>query len=224
MCGLAAFFEPGRRFPEALLAGADRDLLHRGPDSAGHAAQPGWALVFRRLAIMDPGSAADQPMTDEAGRCTLIFNGEIYDHGDWRHDLKAHGHTLKTHCDTEILPHMWEEYSEDMFAKLNGQFAFALFDERKQKFILTRDRFGICPLYWTRSTKFGTDWLIFGSEIKTLLATGMIENAVTDPDMKAYLDGYKAEVQKAKPDADLSRADNFAKVICIEEGHPIPAA
>ena len=77
MCGLAAFFEPGRRFGEDLLAGADRDLFHRGPDSGGRTAEPGWALVFRRLAIMDPGHGADQPMTDETGRCTIIFNGEI---------------------------------------------------------------------------------------------------------------------------------------------------
>jgi asparagine synthase (glutamine-hydrolysing) len=70
---------------------------------------------------------------------------------------------------------MWEDHAEDMFAKLNGQFAMALFDERKQKFILARDRFGICPLFWTRTTRFGNDWLVFGSEIKTLLASGFVE-------------------------------------------------
>ncbi len=70
---------------------------------------------------------------------------------------------------------MWEQYGESMFEKFNGQFAVALFDERKQKFILARDRFGICPLFWTRTTRFGTDWLIFGSEIKTILATGLVE-------------------------------------------------
>jgi len=78
MCGLAAFFEPGRKFPEALLTGVDADLFHRGPDSGGRATEPGWALVFRRLAIMDPGAGSDQPMSDGEGRCTLAFNGEIY--------------------------------------------------------------------------------------------------------------------------------------------------
>ena len=112
---------------------------------------------------------------NETKTVSVIFNGEIFDHATWRHDLKARGHHLTTSCDTEVLPHLWEEHEEDLFAKLNGQFAVALFDERKQKFVLARDRFGICPLFWTRTTRFGGDWLVFGSEIKTILATGLIE-------------------------------------------------
>jgi asparagine synthase (glutamine-hydrolysing) len=176
MCGIFGIIDlKGRRsVPASVLKRAADAMHHRGPDEEGYLQKPGFGFASRRLSIMGLADG-QQPMFNEDRSVSVIFNGEIYDHDDWRRDLKTRGHTLKSHCDTEILPHMWEEYREDMFEKLNGQFAFALFDEHKQKFILARDRFGICPLYWTRTTKFGTDWLIFGSEIKTLLATGLIE-------------------------------------------------
>jgi asparagine synthase (glutamine-hydrolysing) len=176
MCGIFGIIDlKGRRtVPASVLNRAADAMHHRGPDEEGYLQRPGFGFASRRLSIVGLADG-QQPMFNEDKAVSVIFNGEIYDHDDWRRSLKDQGHTLKTHCDTEILPHMWEEYSQDMFAKLNGQFALALFDERKQTFILARDRFGICPLYWTRTTRFGTDWLIFGSEIKTLLATGLIE-------------------------------------------------
>src|SRR5262249_155575 len=85
-------------------------------------------------------------------------------------ELEARGHRFATHCDTEVIPHLWEEYQEGMFEHLRGQFALALWDQRRQVAILARDRFGICPLYWTRQG----DWLLFASEIKGLLAAGRI--------------------------------------------------
>ena len=87
-----------------------------------------------------------------------------------RRELEARGHRLVTHCDTEIIPHMWEEYQEGMFERLRGQFALAVWDERERRLSLGRDRFGICPIYWTRQG----DWLLFASEIKGLLASGMV--------------------------------------------------
>ena len=176
MCGIFGIIDlKGRRsVPLSVLKRSADAMQHRGPDEDGYLQRPGVGFASRRLSIVGL-SDGQQPMFNEDKSVSVVFNGEIYDHDDWRRDLTAHGHTLKTHCDTEILPHMWEAHGEDMFEKLNGQFAVALFDERKQQFILARDRFGICPLYWTRTTRFGNDWLIFGSEIKTLLATGMIE-------------------------------------------------
>lgn len=147
MCGLAAFFEPGRRFPEALLAGADRDLLHRGPDSGGLAVEPGWALVFRRLAIMDPGSASDQPMTDEAGRCTLIFNGEIYNFRKIRAELEAAGARFRTNGDTETILQGYLHWGEAVLDRLEGMFAFVLIDRKRNVALAARDPFGIKPLY-----------------------------------------------------------------------------
>jgi asparagine synthase (glutamine-hydrolysing) len=176
MCGIFGIIDlKGRRpVPSTVLKRAADAMNHRGPDEAGYMQRPGFGFATRRLAIVGLADG-QQPMSNEDHTVSVVFNGEIYDHDDWRRDLKSRGHRLTTHCDTEILPHMWEEHGEDMFAKLNGQFAVALFDERRQSFILARDRFGICPLFWTRTTRFGSDWLIFGSEIKTILATGLVE-------------------------------------------------
>src|SRR5205823_374201 len=89
-------------------------------------------------------------------------------------ELQARGHVFRTSCDTELLPHLWEEHGTDMLAKLRGQFAFALWDDAKQTLILARDRFGICPLHWTRQRDDNGEWLLFASEIKGLLASGMV--------------------------------------------------
>ena len=105
MCGFAALFEPGRRFPLALLAAMEQDLLHRGPDSGGRLAEPGAALVFRRLAILDPAPQSDQPMTDPTQRCTLVFNGEIYNYRALRAALTQAGVDLRTDGDTEAILH-----------------------------------------------------------------------------------------------------------------------
>lgn len=176
MCGIFGIIDlkSRRSVPLSVLKRAANAMVHRGPDEDGYLQRPGFGFASRRLSIVGLADG-QQPVFNEDKSITAIFNGEIFDHDDWRQSLKARGHALTTHCDTEIFPHMWEEHAEDMFAKLNGQFAVALFDERKQKFILARDRFGICPLFWTRTTRFGTDWLIFGSEIKTILATGLVE-------------------------------------------------
>ncbi len=147
MCGLAAFFAPGRSFSEDLLAGADADLLHRGPDSGGRAAEPGWALVFRRLAIMDPREAADQPMSDSSGRCTLIFNGEIYNFRALRDELEASGARFRTTCDTEVILNGYLRWGADVVDKLEGMYAFVLVDRRENIAIAARDPFGIKPLY-----------------------------------------------------------------------------
>jgi asparagine synthase (glutamine-hydrolysing) len=147
MCGLAAFFEPGRIFPDSLLAGAERDLLHRGPDSGGHFAEPGFALVFRRLAIMDPRQGADQPMTDASGRCTLVFNGEIYNFRRLRHELEAAGVQFRTNSDTEVLLLGYLHWGADVVDRLEGMYAFVLVDRREGIAIAARDPFGIKPLY-----------------------------------------------------------------------------
>ncbi|GBE41952.1 MAG TPA: asparagine synthase (glutamine-hydrolyzing) [Rhizobiales bacterium] len=151
MCGLAAFFEPGRTFPEHLLAGADADLFHRGPDSGGRAAEPGWAMVFRRLAIMDPGHGADQPMNDEQGRCTLVFNGEIYNFRELRAHLEAAGARFRTNGDTEVLLQGYLHWGTGILDRLEGMYAFVLVDRREGVALAARDPFGIKPLYLCES-------------------------------------------------------------------------
>src|SRR5207249_2219081 len=100
---------------------------------------------------------------------------ELFDHVQMRAELQKRGHRFTSRCDTELIPHLWEEHGEGMFERLRGQFALALWDEPRRLLVLGRDRFGICPLFWTRQRKANSDWLLFASEIKALLASGMVE-------------------------------------------------
>jgi asparagine synthase (glutamine-hydrolysing) len=144
-------------------------LMHRGPDDDGFLRLPGVGLTSRRLSIVGLTDGR-QPIANESGDVHVVFNGEFFDYREQRAELERRGHRFRTHCDTEVLPHRWEEDGVGMFDHLHGQFAFALWDQRLRQLILARDRFGICPLYWTRQD----DWLLFASEIKALLATGLV--------------------------------------------------
>jgi asparagine synthase (glutamine-hydrolysing) len=146
-----------------------RAIFHRGPDEEGFLWRPGLGMASRRLSIVGLADG-QQPMSNEDRSIHVVFNGELFDHVEKRAELQARGHHLTTHCDTEIIPHLWEDHQEGMFERLRGQFAIALWDEKKRQLTLGRDRFGIAPLYWTRQG----DWLLFASEIKGLLASGMV--------------------------------------------------
>jgi asparagine synthase (glutamine-hydrolysing) len=144
-------------------------IVHRGPDEDGYFQADGISMANRRLSIVGLFDGR-QPITNEDGSIAVVFNGELFDYPERRRELEAKGHRFRTHCDTELFPHLWEEYGEAMFEHLHGQYALALWDSRTQRLILARDRFGICPLYWSRQG----DWLLFGSEVKALLASGMV--------------------------------------------------
>lgn len=172
MCGIAGVVDLRERRPvpaEILHAMADA-IYHRGPDEDGYLQRPGLGFASRRLSIVGLADGR-QPITNEDGRISVVFNGELFDYPERRAELEARGHRFRTHCDTELIPHLWEDHGEAMLEKLCGQFAIALWDERNHRLILARDRFGICPLYWSRQG----DWLLFGSEIKALLASGMVD-------------------------------------------------
>lgn len=160
----------GRRaVPQDVVERMSRAIVHRGPDEEGFFKRPGITMVSRRLSIVGVLDG-QQPMSNEDRTAHVVFNGELFDHVEKRLELASRGHRFTTHCDTEILPHMWEESQEGMFLRLRGQFAVAMYDEKKHQLTLGRDRFGIAPLYWTRQG----DWLLFASEIKGLLASGMV--------------------------------------------------
>ena len=160
----------GRRAtPDGVVERMARALIHRGPDEEGFLHRPGVALASRRLSVVGLADG-QQPVTNEDKDVFVVFNGELFDHPEQRAELAARGHRLHTHCDTEIIPHLWEESREIMFERLRGQFAIALYDVRRHQLTLGRDRFGISPLYWTQQG----DWLLFASEIKGLLASGMV--------------------------------------------------
>src|SRR5690349_20751090 len=171
MCGIAGMVDlEGRRpVPPGVIRAMAEAIVHRGPDEDGFLERPGLAFASRRLSIVGLADGR-QPIWNEARDVGVVFNGELFDYPEQRALLEGRGHRFRTHCDTELIPHFWEDHQEGMFAHLRGQFAIALWDERRRQVILARDRFGICPLYWTRQG----DWLLFASEIKALLASGLV--------------------------------------------------
>lgn len=171
MCGIAGVIDLAgqRTVPEQIIQRMAHALLHRGPDEEGFLVRPGLALASRRLSIVGLADG-QQPVANEDRSIFVVFNGELFDYVERRAALKEQGHKFITHCDTEVIPHLWEDCGEKMWEQLRGQFAIALWDERKRQLQLGRDRFGIAPLFWTQQD----DWLLFASEIKGLLASGMV--------------------------------------------------
>jgi asparagine synthase (glutamine-hydrolysing) len=180
MCGFVAVLTSRSSFPESLLSSMRDRIRHRGPHGAKN-----WietypngtvALGFRRLAVIDPRSIADQPMVSVDSRKVLVFNGEIYNYIELRNELEERGRVFRTRSDTEVLLQAYEEWGEESINRLNGMFAFLIWDELKKEALVVRDRFGEKPLFYTRLSD-GT--LIFGSEIKAILA---------NPDVPCNLD------------------------------------
>jgi asparagine synthase (glutamine-hydrolysing) len=182
MCGIAGIVDltGGHPVPIARLRRMNDALIHRGPDAQGLFEQPRVALASRRLAILGLADG-NQPVANEDGTVHVVFNGELFDYPDVKRRLQSAGHRLTTGCDTELIPHLYEERQEAMLADLRGQFAIAVWSARHQRLVLARDRFGIIPLYWSRQRRDGADWLLFASEIKALLASGLVEAA---PDLR----------------------------------------
>jgi asparagine synthase (glutamine-hydrolysing) len=167
MCGIAGLFDSkgSRPYDRETFARMVHVIAHRGPDGSGLHQEPGLALGHRRLAIIDLAGGA-QPMHSADGTLTVVFNGEVYNFRELRLELEARGARFVTRSDTEVLLHGWREWGEQMLARLNGMFAFALWDARTQTCVLARDRCGKKPLQYALLDD-GT--LAFGSEIKSLL-------------------------------------------------------
>jgi asparagine synthase (glutamine-hydrolysing) len=164
----------GRRAaPHGVLAAMAAALYHRGPDEDGFFEHDGVDLASRRLSIVGLKDGR-QPIYNEDQSVAVVFNGELFEYPERRAELEAKGHRFRTHTDTEIIPHLWEEYGERMFDFIRGQFAIALWDRRDRSLILARDRAGICPLFWTTRSDADGHWLLFASEIKGLLASGLV--------------------------------------------------
>jgi asparagine synthase (glutamine-hydrolysing) len=167
MCGLAGRFHPGSLPPDPQWASrVDALLAHRGPDGRGHYLDARCELVHRRLALLDLSPTGAQPMANEDGNVHVVFNGEIYNHRELRSELQARGHVFRGTSDTEVLVHLYEEHGDRMAVRLQGMFAFAVFDRTRSRLLLARDRFGIKPLFW--ATHQG-QW-VFASEMKAILA------------------------------------------------------
>ena len=159
--------------PAGILQRMADALSHRGPDDEGYFERSDVGLANRRLSIVGLADG-HQPIGNEDGSVVTVFNGELFDYRSVKHALEANGHRFATHCDTEVIPHLWEDHQEETFARLRGQFAFALYDQPRRRVVLARDRFGIIPLYWSRQKTSDGEWLLFASEIRALLASGMV--------------------------------------------------
>jgi asparagine synthase (glutamine-hydrolysing) len=186
MCGICGkvYFDPQRTVTRAELERMSQTLEHRGPDGEGIWTTGHVGLAHRRLAIIDLRAVAGQPMCNEDASIWLTFNGEIYNFQELRADLVDRGHVFRTTSDTEVIVHAYEEYGRDCLQRFRGMFAFALWDSRTRTLFLARDRVGKKPLYYYQ----GRDRLVFGSEIKALLADPEVPR---EPDPVA-LDHYLA--------------------------------
>jgi asparagine synthase (glutamine-hydrolysing) len=184
MCGIAGIATPGSA--EALRPAAERmavALRHRGPDSQGVQSFGSCLLVNARLAIVDVSDRGRMPMSSADGQFWITYNGETYNARELREELESRGHQFLTTTDTEVVLHLYQEYGETFVSKLRGMFAFAIWDECQRKLFLGRDRLGIKPLYLYRSG----GQLLFASELKALLASGLIPRRIDPAGLRAYL-------------------------------------
>jgi asparagine synthase (glutamine-hydrolysing) len=177
MCGIAGMFNPRGLGAEAgsQLRSMLALIRHRGPDEFGVYGDTHAALGSARLSIIDL-SAGQQPISNEDDRFWIVFNGEIFNFPELRLELENRGHRFKTHCDTEVILHLYEDLGPACLPRLNGQFAIAIWDARDRRLFLARDRLGVRPLFYAQVA----DGLVFGSEIKTLLADPLVR-AEIDP-------------------------------------------
>jgi asparagine synthase (glutamine-hydrolysing) len=185
MCGFAGKLAPSPQRPvERDLIRAMTDCVaHRGPDADGFFFGAGIGLGHRRLSIVDVASG-QQPLSNEDGTVWVVFNGEIYNFPALRAELESRGHQFRTHSDTEVIVHGYEEWGELCVERFRGMFAFAIWDARARRLVLARDRVGIKPLYYAQPAEGG---LVFGSEIKSILQDPAVDAAWSPEALDAYL-------------------------------------
>jgi len=216
MCAIVGIvkLDPRERVEELRLKRMRDVLRHRGPDGAGLWIDGPVGLGHRRLAIVDV-AGGHQPMANEDQTVWIVFNGEIYNHADLRSGLEALGHRYRTRSDTETILHLYEEEEERCVERLQGMFAFAIWDRTRGRLLLARDRLGIKPLYYARTDRE----LLFGSEIKAILAASLIRPPFNEAILPEFLatcfvsgeETFFCGVQKLLPGRTLSwsLADGF---------------
>ena len=205
MCGIAGIVHfDGRPADQQAVRRMMAAMAHRGPDDSGLLAEGPVALGHRRLSVIDP-AGSQQPMTTADGSLRLVYNGEVYNYLELRQQLAADGHTFATAGDTEVLLHLYEDRGAALTDDLVGMFAFALHDTRANRLLLGRDHFGIKPLYYVLDDQK----LLFASEIKALVASGLYRPAVDDEALREYL-AFQVHLE----DRSL-----FAGVRVLQPGH-----
>jgi asparagine synthase (glutamine-hydrolysing) len=184
MCGIAGKFnfDRTRSVDRERLTAMTTAIAHRGPDADGFHIAEGIGLGHRRLSIIDLATG-DQPLANEDSTVWVVFNGEIYNFAEVRAELERAGHRFRTHTDTEVIVHAYEQWGEQSVERFRGMFAYALWDERRRRLVLVRDRVGVKPLFYT-ATAFG---VTFGSEIKAVLEDPDVSREWSPESIDAYL-------------------------------------
>ncbi|HPT25519.1 MAG TPA: asparagine synthase (glutamine-hydrolyzing) [Bryobacteraceae bacterium] len=219
MCGIAGFVtdhQEKQADPELTRAMCGR-MAHRGPDGYGHFEEGPVALGHLRLSIIDL-EGGWQPIGNEDGRLQVVFNGEIYNYRELRSELQAKGHQFTTNSDTEVLVHLYEEVGERMAERLNGMFAFAIWDRRAGELFLARDRFGKKPLYYSTSTPGYR--ILFASELKAFAAVPGVDSTFRPESVADFLafsyvpdpDSIYRSIQKLPPATTLTRTAGGARL------------
>jgi asparagine synthase (glutamine-hydrolysing) len=192
MCGITGIFDSRsrREIDRSLLDRMNESQLHRGPDEGGLHLEPGIGLGHRRLSIIDL-STGQQPLYNEDRSVVVVFNGEIYNFQDLVPELQALGHTFRTRSDTEVIVHAWEAWGDACVERFRGMFAFAIWDRNRDTLFLARDRLGVKPLYYAM---LEDGILIFGSELKSLLAHPRLKRDIDPAAVEEYFAyGYVPE-------------------------------
>ena len=219
MCGIngIAFSSRSRRRVDATDLKAMRDVItHRGPDDEGIYIDENVGLGHRRLSIVDVASG-HQPMTNEDASLYITYNGEVYNHADYREELESRGHVYRTHCDTETILHLYEDYGDACVEHLRGMFAFAIWDRYKRELFIARDRLGIKPLYYVHTAEGS---LYFASEIKALLEARAVNPELNFAAFSDYLANHAtsgeetlfAGVKRLMPGHTLTWRDGEIKI------------
>jgi asparagine synthase (glutamine-hydrolysing) len=219
MCGITGIFDTrGRReIDRVQLQRMNESQHHRGPDEGSIHIEPGLGLGHRRLSIIDV-STGQQPLFNEDGSVVVIYNGEIYNYQELMAELVALGHVFRTKSDTEVIVHAWETWGEDCVKRFRGMFAFALWDRNRETLFLARDRLAVKPLHYALLDD-GT--LLFGSELKSLLAHGGLKRDIDPLAVEEYFAlGYVAE-----PRCIFRQARKLppAHTLCVRRGQALPA-
>jgi len=219
MCGIAGIFHPDVPKPvDPARVKAMADVLaHRGPDGSGIWTAPGIGLGHRRLAIIDLSEAAAQPMLSPDGRLAISYNGEIYNFREIRAELQAKGHRFATGSDTEVILAAWRQWGPDSLDRLNGMFAFALYDAAEDMVFLARDRLGVKPLFYA---ELADGALIFASELKGLLAHPLLRRAPSAQGIEDFLAyGYVPDDASIVECVSKLPAAHF---LLVRRGRPVP--
>ena len=207
ICGIALSSRSGAVVQRAMLERMRDVMTHRGPDGSGVFIEGPIGLGHRRLSIVDP-NAGQQPMASDDGAVQIVYNGEVYNHPEIMQRLKAQGLPYHTHCDTESVLHVYEREGFRAPASLRGMFAFAIWDRRRRTLFIARDRFGVKPLYYA-VTPDGS--LYFGSEIKSILASGVVSATLDESALPEYLSSHST----------FGRRTMFSGIQRLEAGHTL---